>query len=114
MHYVSTRNIRQNFSFREVFLNGLASDGGLYIPKDIPFYLNNNLQDLKGLTYEQLAAEIILKFCSSEFSEAEIIALVKKSYKNFRTKEVVSFRKIKNTCASKIMLLLLLLFENER
>ena len=35
MEYISTRNSQKIFSFKDVFLNGLASDGGLYIPKKI-------------------------------------------------------------------------------
>ena len=35
MQYISTRNTKQTFTFKNVFLNGLASDGGLYIPKKI-------------------------------------------------------------------------------
>jgi len=38
MQYISTRNTKQTFTFRDVFLKGLASDGGLYIPKKIPSY----------------------------------------------------------------------------
>ena len=36
MEYISTRNIKKTFSFKDVFLKGLAPDGGLFIPKKIP------------------------------------------------------------------------------
>ena len=35
MEYISTRNNKKTFTFEEVFLKGLASDGGLFIPKSI-------------------------------------------------------------------------------
>ena len=33
MKYISTRSKEKEYSFEEVFLKGLADDGGLYIPK---------------------------------------------------------------------------------
>ena len=96
MQYISTRNSKQTFTFKEVFLNGLASDGGLYIPKNIPSYSLQELENLKELSYEQLAVKIILNFCSDEFGETEIKDLVSKSYKEFRVKNVVNLKKLKN------------------
>ena len=96
MQYISTRNSKQTFTFKEVFLNGLASDGGLYIPKNIPSYSLQELESLKELSYEQLAVKIILNFCSDEFGETEIKDLVSKSYKEFRVKNVVNLKKLEN------------------
>ena len=96
MQYISTRNSEQTFTFKEVFLNGLASDGGLYIPKNIPSYSLQELESLKELSYEQLAVKIILNFCSDEFDETEIKDLVSKSYKKFRIKNVVNLKKLEN------------------
>ena len=96
MQYISTRNIKENLGFKKIFLNGLASDGGLYIPKKIPSYSTKELEYLKKLSYEQLAVKIIFNFCYDEFSENEIQDLVNKSYKNFRVKNVVNIKKIEN------------------
>ena len=96
MQYISTRNTKQTFTFKDVFLNGLASDGGLYIPKKIPSYSLKELESLKELSYEQLAAKIIFNFCSDEFNEIEIKDLVNKSYKEFRVKNVVNIKRLEN------------------
>ena len=96
MKYISTRNTKENFTFKEVFLRGLAPDGGLYIPKKFPIYSKNTLQDLKNLTYDEIATKIIFDFCSDDFKESEIEQIVKKSYKEFRTEEVVKIKKIGN------------------
>ncbi len=96
MQYISTRNIKQTFAFKDIFLNALASDGGLYVPKKIPSYSLKELESLKELSYEQLAVKIISNFCSDEFSEAEIKDLVNNSYKKFRVKNVVNINKLKN------------------
>ena len=71
MEYISTRNSQKNFSFKDVFLNGLASDGGLYIPKKIPFYSLKELESLKELSYEQLAVKIILNFLVLSMNKME-------------------------------------------
>ena len=78
------------------FLNGLASDGGLYVPKQIPSYSIRDLKKLKNLSYRELAVRIILDFCGDEFSESEIKDLVKKSYKNFRVQDIVTINKTGN------------------
>ena len=94
MEYISTRNNQKIFSFKDVFLKGLAPDGGLFIPKTIPSYTLQELENFRNLSYEELASKIIFKFCSDEFSEQEIRDLVKDSYKNFRTDDVVMIRKL--------------------
>ncbi len=94
MEYISTRNTQKVFSFKDAFLKGLAPDGGLFIPKKIPFYSSIELEKLKNLSYRELASKIILKFCSDEFNEDEIKNLINNSYKEFRTKDVVSITKL--------------------
>jgi len=94
MEYISTRNSQKNFSFKDVFLKGLASDGGLFVPKKIPSYNYQELEKLKNLSYEELAVKIILKFCDDEFNEKEVKDLVKISYKNFRADDVVTIKKL--------------------
>ena len=92
MEYISTRNKKKTFSFKDVFLKGLADDGGLFVPKDIPKYNKNEIKSLKKLSYNELATNIILKFCNEEFNEKEIKELVKNSYKDFRVKDVVKIQ----------------------
>jgi threonine synthase len=94
MEYISTRNKRKKFSFKDVFLKGLAPDGGLFIPKEVIPYTAEELNDLKNLSYNQLAVKIIYKFCEDEFKEKEIKAIVEASYKNFRAEDVVKIIKI--------------------
>jgi len=94
MEYISTRNTQKIFSFKDVFLKGLAPDGGLFVPKKIPLYTSQELEKLRNLSYNALATKIILKFCSDEFNEIEIKDLVKNSYKNFRVNDVVVIKKL--------------------
>ena len=64
MEYISTRNTKETFSFKDVFLKGLAPDGGLFVPKKIPVFTNQELKECKSFSYNKLAAKIIYKFCS--------------------------------------------------
>jgi len=95
MEYISTRNTQKIFTFKEVFLKGLAPDGGLFVPKKIPSYTSHELEKLKNLSYKDLAVKIILKFCNDEFNENEIKNLVDNSYKDFRAEDVVMIKKLK-------------------
>ena len=94
MEYISTRNIKKTFLFKDVFLKGLAPDGGLFVPKNFPKCNSAELENLRELSYKELATKIIYKFCNDEFSEQEVNNLVETSYKNFRIKEVVKIKKL--------------------
>ena len=95
MEYISTRNKEKTFSFVDVFLKGLASDGGLFVPKHIPTFSSEELKKFGKMSYNQLATKIILKFCSNDFSESEIKEIVNKSYKKFRVENVIDIKKLK-------------------
>ena len=96
MEYISTRNSEKKFSFKDVFLKGLAPDGGLFVPKVIPSYNFKELTELKNLSYNELAMKIILNFCKEEFNELEIKEIVENSYKKFRVQNTVEIKKIGN------------------
>jgi threonine synthase len=94
MEYISTRNSEKNFSFDEVFIKGLAPDGGLFVPKKIPILSPKEILSLKNYSYNDLATKIILKFCGTTFNEEEIKNIINNSYKKFRLKDVVQIKKI--------------------
>jgi len=94
MEYISTRNKETTFSFQDIFLKGLAPDGGLFIPKKFPLYSQKELKELSTLSYKDLAVRIILEFCSDTFSEIEIKDIVYNAYKDFRVKEVIAIKEI--------------------
>ena len=59
MRYVSTRGAAQPKGFTEILLEGLASDGGLYVPQAYPAI---DLAALRGKSYPALAFEILSRF----------------------------------------------------
>ena len=94
MDYVSTRNNSNNFKFKDVFIKGLADDGGLYIPKSLNKYNQKDLDSFKDLEYSELAKKIIYPFIGDFISENDLSKLVDKSYSVFREKNVVNLIKI--------------------
>ena len=94
MEYISTRNKNLQFGFKEIFLQGLASDGGLFISKNIKKYSNNELNKMAKLNYVDLAKEIVSNFCEKDLDGKELEDIIKKSYSNFSVKNVVSIKKI--------------------
>ena len=96
MKYFSTRNKNLSFSFKDIFLRGLAPDGGLFLPSDVKKYSESEIKILSKLSYVDLATEIILNFCKSDIKKAKLRLLIEKSYKIFYNNEVVKLKKIGN------------------
>ena len=96
MEYISTRNNQKIFTFKDIFLKGLADDGGLFIPKSVKPFSKEEINNLKNLSYNDLAAEIINPFIGDFMSKDDLISLISKSYSNFRTKNVVNINKLGN------------------
>ena len=96
MNYFSTRNKNINFTFKDIFLRGLAPDGGLFLPSEIRKYNHAEIKELGKLSYVNLATEIIFNFCKDDINRDQLKILVEKSYNNFKIKEVVDLKKIGN------------------
>ncbi len=94
MRYVSTRDNSKEYSFEDVFIKGLADDGGLYVPTSLKKFSSDELSKLKNLNYNDLSTEIINQFSSDFISKDDLSSLIKKSYSTFREKEVVKISNI--------------------
>ncbi len=55
-------------SFRQALFDGLAPDGGLYIPTAIPALSSDEILHLSGLSYSEIAFRILTKFLAEELS----------------------------------------------
>ena len=94
MNYVSTRNSSKSFKFEDVFIKGLADDGGLFIPKSLHKYGPKDLLKFKNLEYNELAKKIIYPFIGNFMSEHDLSKIIDKSYSVFRKRNVVELVKI--------------------
>lgn len=62
MHYLSTRGHPERRRFCDILLEGLAPDGGLYVPETYPRLDDATLNRWRGLGYAELAFEILSLF----------------------------------------------------
>jgi len=94
MKYISTRDSSKEYSFEQVFIKGLADDGGLFIPKYLKKFSKDELYSLSKLRYQDLAKKIIFPFIGNFMSENELSNTINKSYLTFRKNDVVNLIKI--------------------
>lgn len=82
MQYQSTRGYAQaqtSVTFSEILLGGLAPDGGLFLPKHYPQVTSDELNIWRGLSYADLAFEVLKKF-ATDIPEADLKAITDKTY----------------------------------
>ena len=94
MRYVSTRDNSKEYSFEDVFIKGLADDGGLYVPTSLKKFSLNELSELKNHNYNDLSTEIINQFSSDFIPKDDLSSLINKSYSTFREKDVVKISNV--------------------
>ncbi|KAK0754121.1 putative threonine synthase [Schizothecium vesticola] len=93
--YLSTRGGDYDLSFETVVLKGLAADGGLFLPHEIPTAVD--WQDWADLSYEDIALKIFSFYIStSEIPTADLKAIIDRSYSTFRAKEVAPLVHLKD------------------
>ncbi|MCR8659615.1 threonine synthase [Paenibacillus endoradicis] len=94
MEYISTRGKVGSIGFVDAFMMGLANDGGLLIPKEIPTFSEGTLQAWSKLSYTELVLEIFSYFTNDEIPADELKELVTASYSTFRHPEVTPVKKL--------------------
>ena len=94
MKYISTRNNKETFEFKDVFIKGLADDGGLFIPESLTKYSETEINSFAKLEYSDLAKKTISTFIGDFMSENDVSNIIDKSYSVFRKKNVVNLIKV--------------------
>jgi threonine synthase len=84
MKYISTRGTGGNpndapRAFCDILLEGLAPDGGLYLPQSYPALSNDDLQTMRGMAYPDLAFAVISRFVD-DIPEADLKVILDKTY----------------------------------
>ena len=83
MKYISTRGTAPTLSFEEAMLTGLARDGGLYVPADVPQLTTGDIAALAGLSYEETAFRVMRPFIGESFSDAALTDCIARAYVGF-------------------------------
>ncbi len=84
MRYISTRGGGSPKTFEQVVLTGLAPDGGLYVPNEIPHFSATAIAGWQGLSYQELAFEVMQPYAGDCIPEENLRALIDRAYSNFR------------------------------
>ena len=84
MRFVSTRGGVEPKSFEDVILTGLAPDGGLFVPEQIPQFTQQEIASWAGLSYQDLALKVMTPFVADAMPEKDLKKLIDDSYSTFR------------------------------
>ncbi|MBH2010896.1 MAG: threonine synthase [Xanthomonadaceae bacterium] len=101
MHYISTRassgNAPERKRFCEILLEGLAPDGGLYLPEYYPQVSDATLTAWRSLSYADLAFEVLSLYID-DIPAADLKAICDKTYTEevFGTQEIVPLRPLED------------------
>ncbi|WP_444667048.1 threonine synthase [Cereibacter changlensis] len=83
MQYISTRGAAPVLGFDEAMMTGLARDGGLYVPSEIPVMTEAEIAALAGLSYEDVAFRVMRPFIGDAFTDDEFRRLIAQAYAGF-------------------------------
>ncbi len=85
--YHSTRNNAKELTASQAVLQGLAEDGGLFVPSALPV-LDCSLDSMKDMTYQQVAYEV-MKLFLTDYTEEELTYCIEHAYDaKFDTEEI--------------------------
>jgi len=83
MQYISTRGTAPILTFEQAMRTGLARDGGLYVPDEIPQISAADIAALAGAPYEEVAFRVMRPFIGETFSDTEFRRLIDTAYGGF-------------------------------
>ncbi|MCY1277618.1 Threonine synthase [compost metagenome] len=88
MKYISTRGFDGEFDFCNVLYAGYAPDGGLFVPREIPRFSEEQLLSYEWLPFCQLAFHIIRPFVGQEIPNVELQRIISSAYSGFSSRAV--------------------------
>lgn len=84
MKYISTRGEAPVLEFSDVLLQGLARDGGLYLPETWPQFDADTIASFAGKPYQDVAFEVISPFVAGAIPEDDLKSMIAEAYDGFR------------------------------
>ncbi len=91
--YKSTRGGGAAVTASQAILKGLADDGGLFVPQQIP-QLTVEMEKLRDMSYPETAYEVMRLFLT-DFTEEELKSCIAKAYdEKFDTSEIAPCREV--------------------
>ncbi|MBK0397921.1 threonine synthase [Limibaculum sp. M0105] len=83
MRYISTRGQAPALDFEAAMLTGLARDGGLYVPEQVPHMAPAEIAALAGLSYEEVAFRVMRPFIGDCFTDSAFREIIARAYASF-------------------------------
>ncbi len=94
MEYISTRGTAPALDFAGATLAGLASDGGLYVPREWPTFTEAEIAAMAGLPYAELAQRIMQPFVGDCLTPERLLELTRAAYGRFAHKAVTPLKQL--------------------
>jgi threonine synthase len=94
MDYISTRGSAPALDFAGATLAGLASDGGLYVPREWPRFSEDEIAAMAGLPYAELAARVMQPFVGDSLTPERLLELTTQAYGRFAHKAVTPLKQL--------------------
>lgn len=79
MNYISTRGNNQKMTSAQAIIAGLADDGGLFVPDELPQVDMEFIKGLTKLSYQERAARVLGCFLT-DYTDEEIKGCVERAY----------------------------------
>jgi threonine synthase len=97
VRYVSTRGGAKPQPFTDILLEGLAPDGGLFLPESLPRLGPAELSAMRGAGYRELAFGVLSKF-ADDIPAADLKRLVDATYteKVFGSDDIIPVKKLED------------------
>ncbi len=92
MDYISTRGSAPALDFAGATLAGLASDGGLYVPREWPRFSAADIAGFAGLPYAELAQRIMQPFVGDSLTPERLLELTRAAYGRFAHQAVTPLK----------------------
>jgi threonine synthase len=94
MRYISTRGQAPALNFEDVLLAGLATDGGLYVPENLPRFTQEEIASWAGLPYHELAFRVMRPFVTGSIPDADFKKILEETYGVFSHNAVAPLRQL--------------------
>ena len=93
MFFTGTRNNDLHIDAASAVLQGLAPDGGLYVPEKIPEFSSDEIARMVSMPYERTAALVLERFLPG-FTADELFGYTRVAYAGFDDKKVAPLREL--------------------
>jgi threonine synthase len=102
MKYISTRHGSQGtpapVGFEDIMLEGLARDGGLFLPMEWPRFSTAEIASMRGQPYREVAYRVMRPFVGDAFDEATFRRLIAEAYgASFDSPDIVPLKALSNS-----------------